>query len=161
VALGSSFPSLLLPAGPHSNRPLQPVFPCQARKASDPTAIPYLVTRRRLTKLQPNRIFELQSRTPSSLLTIFFLGPLFFLITPFYFWRSPGHLFFTYIIPIVPFVLAFDGYVSSMRTRSADEVLTLLERNGGLGKGWKVRSGREMHTWPMGYMSWIIAVKGG
>ncbi|OBT77557.1 hypothetical protein VF21_04606 [Pseudogymnoascus sp. 05NY08] len=62
-------------------------------------------------------IFELSERTPSSLLMITLMGLLFFFITPFYFWRSPGHLFFTYIIPIIPFVVVFDGYVSSLLSR--------------------------------------------
>ncbi|KAI9876002.1 MAG: hypothetical protein M1830_007577 [Pleopsidium flavum] len=108
-------------------------------------------------------IFELQSRSPASLLTITLLGPLLFALTPFYFSHSPLHLLFTYIIPIIPLVVVFDGYVSCMRTRTPDEVLSLLENNGGLpeGEGWVIRSGSEMHTWPMGYMSWVIAVKGG
>ncbi|KAI9875208.1 MAG: hypothetical protein M1830_008764 [Pleopsidium flavum] len=110
-----------------------------------------------------NSIFELQSRSPASLLTITLLGPLLFALTPFYFSHSPLHFLFTYIIPIIPFVVVFDGYVSCMRTRTPEEVLSLLEKNGGLpeGEGWVVRSGSEMHTWPMGYMSWVIAVKGG
>lgn len=95
-------------------------------------------------------------------MTVFGLGPLFTLVTPFYFYASPLHLFFTYIVPIIPFVLVVDGYVSSMRTRSAGEVLALLNRGDGKGKslqGWKVRSGQEMHTWPVGYMNWVIGVR--
>ncbi len=106
-------------------------------------------------------IFELQSRTPSGLLTVFGLGPLFTFLTPFYFLHSPLHLFFTYIIPIIPFVLVFDGYMSSLRTRSAEEVLALLssDHDRRLLDGWRVRSGGEMHTWPMGYTHWIVGVK--
>lgn len=109
-----------------------------------------------------NRIFELQSRNPTSLVTVFGLGPLFTLLTPFYFYASPLHLFFTYIIPIIPFVLVVDGYVSSMRTRSAEEVLALLDRDGSKEKalkGWKIKSGQEMHTWPVGYTNWVIGVR--
>ncbi|PVH87677.1 hypothetical protein DL98DRAFT_509882 [Cadophora sp. DSE1049] len=105
-------------------------------------------------------IFELQERTFSSLLTIFAMGLLMFLITPFYFWRSPGHLFFTYIIPIIPFVLVFDGYVSSLRTRSAEEVQALMKDCGASCDGWTVKSGHEQHTWPTGYMTWVIGIKG-
>lgn len=117
----------------------------------------------------PNSIFELQSRTLSSLMTIFLLGPLFAVITPYYFATDPIHLFFTYVVPVIPFVLAFDGYVSSMRTRTVGEVLALLDPEGagseerGLAvlreRGWSVRSGQECHTWPTGYMSWIVGVK--
>lgn len=104
-------------------------------------------------------IFELQERTISSLITILLMGLLMFLITPFYFWRSPGHLFFTYIIPIIPFVLVFDGYISSLRTRSAEEVQTLMKECGESCDGWTVRSGHEQHTWPTGYLTWVIGVK--
>jgi hypothetical protein len=107
----------------------------------------------------PCSIFELQERTFSSLITIILLGPLFWLITPYYFWRSPGHLFFTYVIPIIPFVLVADGIVSSLRTRVPGEVDSLLQSCGGNVNGWKIKSGHEMHTWPTGYVTWIIGVK--
>ncbi|KAL3421780.1 hypothetical protein PVAG01_05936 [Phlyctema vagabunda] len=104
-------------------------------------------------------IFELQERTASSLLTICGMGLLFFFITPFYFWRSPGHLFFTYIIPIIPFVLVVDGYISSLRTRSPEEVQALMKSCGAPCDGWTIKSGQELHTWPTGYMTWVIGVK--
>jgi len=104
-------------------------------------------------------IFELQERTISSFITIFAMGILMFLITPFYFWRSPGHLFFTYIIPIIPFVLVFDGYISSVRTRSSEEVQALMKECGASCDGWSVKNGQEQHTWPTGYMTWVIGVK--
>ncbi|KAI9844009.1 MAG: hypothetical protein M1837_005944 [Sclerophora amabilis] len=104
-------------------------------------------------------IFELQDRTVSSLLTIFIMGLLFVLITPIFFWRSPGHLLFHYIIPVIPVVLIFDGYISSLRTRSVDEVLGLLDGKAAQTAGWKFTSGSEMHTWPIGHMIWIVGVK--
>jgi len=104
-------------------------------------------------------IFELQERTISSLITIFAMGLLMFLITPFYFWRSPGHLFFTYIIPIIPFVLVFDGYISSLRTRSPEEVQDLMKKCGASCDGWTIKAGQEQHTFPTGYLTWFIAVK--
>ncbi|RDW85556.1 hypothetical protein BP5796_03881 [Coleophoma crateriformis] len=105
-------------------------------------------------------IFELQERTVSSFITMCLLGLLFFLITPFYFWRSPGHLFFTYVIPIIPAVLVFDGYVSSLRTRSPEEIHALMEKCGASSNGWTIRSGHEQHTWPTGYMTWVIGIRG-
>jgi|SRR5271167_5093037 len=104
-------------------------------------------------------IFELQDRTIYSMITITTFGILAFLVTPFYFWRSPGQLFFTYIIPIVPFVLVFDGYVSSLRTRSAEEVQALMKECGASTDGWTIKSGQEQHTWPTGYMNYVIGVK--
>ncbi|EPE25443.1 hypothetical protein GLAREA_01355 [Glarea lozoyensis ATCC 20868] len=104
-------------------------------------------------------IFELQERTMSSLITVFFMGLLMFFITPFYFWRSPGHLFFTYVIPIIPFVLVVDGYISSLRTRSAEEVQALMKSCGASCDGWTIKSGADQHTFPTGYMTWIIGTK--
>ena len=104
-------------------------------------------------------IFELQERTISSFITVFCMGILMFLITPFYFWRSPGHVFFTYIIPVIPFVLVFDGIVSSLRTRSADEVRDLMKACGASCDGWSIKSGHERHTWPTGYITWSLSAR--
>jgi hypothetical protein len=103
-------------------------------------------------------IFELQERTISSMIVITLMWPLLLLVSPFYFWRDPGHLFFTYIIPIIPFVLVFDGYISSLRTRTPDEIMQLMGRTGET-QGWEFGSGRENHTWPIGEMSWFIGTK--
>jgi hypothetical protein len=107
------------------------------------------------------RIFELQSRTFSSLITVFLFGPLIGLLSPIFFWRSPFQLFFTYVIPLIPLCLVCDGYVSSLRTRTPEEVEALLSKaNGGRRlEGWRFMSGEEMHTNPTGWMSWIVCVK--
>lgn len=103
-------------------------------------------------------IFELQGRTAASLFTVSMMWPLLLLITPFYYWRSPGHLFFTYVVPIIPFVLVFDGYVSSLRTRTPKELLALMEGMEEV-EGWRFRSGSELHTWPTGEMTWFMGVR--
>jgi len=87
------------------------------------------------------------------------MGILIPLITPFYFWRSPGHLFFTYIIPIIPVVVVIDGIISSLRTRSPEEIQDLMKKCGASMDGWTIKSGQEQHTFPTGYMTWFIAVK--
>lgn len=93
------------------------------------------------------------------------------------------------MLPLIPFCIVFDGYISSLRTRTPDEVVALLRRakdaagggkqgaeaaqkearNGGGGSdsvrgepvvdGWRFVSGCEMHTDPIGWMNWIICVK--
>lgn len=103
-------------------------------------------------------IFELQKRTLSSLLTVTLMWPLLLLISPLYFWRSPGHLFFTYVIPIIPFVVVFDGWVSSLRTRNAEEILDILGQQCDVS-GWQFGHGNECHTYPIGEMTWFIGVK--
>lgn len=106
-----------------------------------------------------NSIFELQERTISSLITVTAMGFLMFLISPFYFWRSPGHLFFTYVIPLVPLVLVLDGYVSSLRTRTSEEIEALMKECGASVDGWTITSGAAQHTWPTGYMTYVTGVK--
>ncbi|EXJ88214.1 hypothetical protein A1O1_05144 [Capronia coronata CBS 617.96] len=106
-------------------------------------------------------IFELQSRHLSSFLLVSLLWPLAMLITPLYFWNSPWHLFFTYLVPIVPFVWVYDGYISCLRTRTPEEVEALLRSRVSPDKlaGWKFKSGEQRHTWPFGYFFWIICYK--
>ena len=104
-------------------------------------------------------IFELQSRTVSALITCTLTWPLLLLISPFYFWRDPGHLFFTYVIPIVPFVVVVDGYTSCLRTRERSEIEDLVEGLGTEKNDWELRSGRSVHTWPIGELVWLIGTK--
>ncbi|TRX95500.1 hypothetical protein FHL15_003458 [Xylaria flabelliformis] len=73
-------------------------------------------------------IFELQSRTFSSFVSCMLFGLFICLIAPLLYWWSPQILFFVYVVPIVPFVLVFDGVISSVRTRTADEVEILLPK---------------------------------
>ncbi|KIX02692.1 uncharacterized protein Z518_08634 [Rhinocladiella mackenziei CBS 650.93] len=107
-------------------------------------------------------IFELQSRHFSSFVLVSLLWPLAMLITPFYFLHSPGHLFFTYLVPIVPFIWVYDGYISCLRTRTPDEVQSLLLSRVSTEKltGWKFKSGQTCHTWPIGWLNWIICYRG-
>lgn len=71
---------------------------------------------------QPIAIFEIQDRSFPSLLAML-LSPLSVLFTtPFIQPFSVGRLCFTYIIPIVPFVVLWDGIVSSLRTYSVNEL---------------------------------------
>ncbi|KAI1826953.1 hypothetical protein F4861DRAFT_536426 [Xylaria intraflava] len=105
-------------------------------------------------------IFELQSRTISSFVSCTLFGFFIFLIAPLLYWWSPQILFFVYAVPIVPFVLVVDGFVSSLRTRTADEVEVLLRTCGERNTAdWVVRSGSETFLWPCGHLSWIICVK--
>lgn len=103
-------------------------------------------------------IFELQDRSFSSALANLILGIGSILVAPYFCWkwRSPVALFFSWVIPIIPFVLVFDGYVSSLRTRTPDEVEALLRSCGADTSEWEMRSGSERHLWPCAYLNWII-----
>ncbi|KAI5200529.1 hypothetical protein E4T39_05651 [Aureobasidium subglaciale] len=124
-------------------------------------------------------ILELQDRTLGMLLLMTGEFFLLFLLTIFWFPYSPLHLMFTYIIPVLPFVQAWDGLVSCLRTRSFEETLSLAERaledkakivtyentkvdekvTVAVCGDWKFVGVRRLHTWPFGYMNAFLAQK--
>ncbi|KAF2141383.1 uncharacterized protein K452DRAFT_228869 [Aplosporella prunicola CBS 121167] len=120
-------------------------------------------------------ILELQDRRLLSLLMMALDFGLVLLVTPFWFWNDPLQLLFTYLLPVLPAVLSFDGAVSALRTRTFGEVVRLVEagREGEAGVvgevgtlerwGWRFRGGRELHTWPIGYFNYVVGtrVQGG
>ncbi|KAM0277724.1 hypothetical protein ACHAQH_005585 [Verticillium albo-atrum] len=106
-------------------------------------------------------IFELQAREPTSFLACCLLGLGVLLGAPYHAWRLRSWvvLFFCWVVPVLPFVLVFDGLVSSVRTRSPDEVEALMRTCGADCEEWEVKSGSDMHLWPVGYLNWIVATK--
>ena len=112
-------------------------------------------------------IFELQDRFLSSMVLMFGHIPLIYLTTLFRYWRDPLMLFLVYVLPVVPLVNTFDGLVSCLRTRNFREVMSLIgakEKGTEIGgnapklaetSGWIFQSTYEMHSYPVGYMSWI------
>ncbi|KAJ4190171.1 hypothetical protein NW755_005310 [Fusarium falciforme] len=103
-------------------------------------------------------IFELQDRSFASFVAVTLLGIGAILSAPLYAWkwRSPATFIFSCLTPILPFVLAFDGYVSALRTRTPDEVEVLLRSCGADTSRWEMQSGSKVHLWPCGYLNWII-----
>jgi hypothetical protein len=104
-------------------------------------------------------IFEMQDRSIGSFITCFLYGLFVLLVAPLLYWWSPSRLFFIYLCPIVPFVLVFDGIISSLRTRTPEEVEVLLRTCGASTSDWVVRSGREKFMWPFGYLNWVACTK--
>lgn len=130
-------------------------------------------------------IVELQDRKLSSLVLMCLDWPLVFLVTLPWFWWDVLRLLFTYGLPILPTVHAFDGLVSCLRTRTFGEIIELIcpsTRRGAeygaiddwhvisrsedeveITKGdrmhWVLRSGRQQHTWPIGYMNYVVGIK--
>lgn len=131
-------------------------------------------------------IFELQSRSFESLGLMALLWPLLWAASWWWFWRQWGFLFWMYVVPVVPFVVVYDGVVSSLRTRTPEEVLALIRGTGGEGGSkknanaeiktedddadadtdgpidwskWHFQAGVESHTWPLGELNWFVAVK--
>ncbi|KAL2847499.1 hypothetical protein BJY01DRAFT_212449, partial [Aspergillus pseudoustus] len=104
-------------------------------------------------------IFEITARdVPTCLYSplVFFWG---FYVTLRWYWRSPIHLFFTYLIPIAPLALWVDGFISCLRTRTPNEIEGLLARSGADLTGWKISSGRRPVQWPFITLYYHVGVK--
>jgi hypothetical protein len=86
-------------------------------------------------------IFEAPGRHALTLLSLFFIPIAVWLFIPF---RRPfrwSRLLWTYLIPVIPFVLFFDGFVSCMRAYSIKELEEMI--NGLRGRGYQWEIGEE------------------
>ncbi|WP_026703992.1 hypothetical protein [Flavobacterium soli] len=72
-------------------------------------------------------IFEAQERSFPSILAMLFSPFTVFFMTPFIRPFKISRIIFTYLIPIVPLVVLWDGVVSSLRTYSVDEMKMLVK----------------------------------
>lgn len=148
-----------------------------------PDALARKVLRSTMESTDGFAIVELQDRHLFSLILMLLDFWLVFVVSVLWFWWDPLMLLFTYVVPVMPFIMVFDGLVSCLRTRTFEEVLELMgggedarktkkgssisvetDSNGKaiqvVRKGeWEFKSGREMHTWPFGYMNWIVGIK--
>jgi hypothetical protein len=73
-------------------------------------------------------VFEITSRTPAAIVRVFPWVLFLFLGTP---WVRPfrwTRLLWTYLVPIIPSVLIFDGIVSCLRTYRPDELREIVNR---------------------------------
>ena len=71
-------------------------------------------------------IFEGQERSVGSILAMIFSPISVLLVTPFIRPFKIGRIIFTYLIPLVPVFVAWDGIVSSLRTYSVEEMQGLV-----------------------------------
>ncbi|KAL3488002.1 hypothetical protein BJX62DRAFT_227636 [Aspergillus germanicus] len=104
-------------------------------------------------------IFEITARdVPTCLYSplVFFWG---FYVTLRWYWRSPIHLLFTYLIPVAPLALWIDGLISCLRTRTSSEIEGLLTQSGADLSGWKVTSGKRTVQWPFITLYYHVGVK--
>ncbi|KAF2400266.1 hypothetical protein EJ06DRAFT_556604 [Trichodelitschia bisporula] len=122
-------------------------------------------------------IVELQTRDLGSLVLMLGFFGVIFVVTIMWFWGDWGQLALTYLFPAVPLVVVFDGLVSALRVRGFGEVMVLVGgkevcvkktvgsegrrvQRAEVGK-WVFEGGSEVHTWPLGYMSWVVGYKKG
>lgn len=75
----------------------------------------------------PIAIFEAQERSLASVVAMLFSPISVLLTTPFIKPFNLGRLLFTYLIPIVPLFVLWDGVVSSLRTYSVEEMNGLVK----------------------------------
>ena len=73
-------------------------------------------------------IFEAQERSLPSILSMIFSPISVIFITPFIKPFKLGRIFFTYLIPIIPLVVLWDGIISSLRTYSVKEMTELVNQ---------------------------------
>lgn len=97
-------------------------------------------------------VFETTQR---SALSVFLtaLSPLFVLLaTP---WIRPfrwSRLFWTYVVPLVPLLVVFDGIVSCLRTYSVAELRELVDGVGGEGYVWEAGLAKGRGPVPVTYL---------
>jgi len=90
-------------------------------------------------------IFEITRRAPSAIVLIILWSLMPFFFTPFV---RPFHwsrLLCTYIVPIIPFVLLFDGIVSCLRTYRPDELRELVGQLRGTQYQWQAGEFRDSY----------------
>lgn len=77
---------------------------------------------------QPIAIFEAQERSIAQFIQFFFSPIFVLLMTPFIRPFKLGRIIFTYLIPLVPFFVWWDGLVSVLRTYSVDEMIEMTKK---------------------------------
>lgn len=83
-------------------------------------------------------IFEAPARHPLTLLSLMFIPIATWLLVPFQRPFRWSRLFWTYLIPIVPLVLLFDGLISCLRAYSPEELKAMTRGLGGNGYRWEI-----------------------
>lgn len=83
-------------------------------------------------------VFEMAERSPMTL-AILCLTPLLVLVlTPAMRPFRWSRLAFTYLLPVIPFVIGFDGLISCLRAYSTDELRELVDSLASPGYRWQV-----------------------
>lgn len=114
-----------------------------------------MILQNAVDRKQPIGIFEIQDKTFPSMLAMF-LSPLSVLLTtPFIHPFRLGRLIFTYLIPILPLVVLWDGIVSSLRTYSVEELKALVDSiKNKESFDWKI----EKKQSKKGFVIYLIAI---
>ncbi len=102
-------------------------------------------------------IFEGQERSLTSILAMFFSPITVLITTPFIKPFKIGRIIFTYIIPLVPLFVWWDGIVSALRTYSVNEMKQIVsELNHSNEYDWeidRIKSGPAVNLYLLGTLS--------
>jgi hypothetical protein len=113
-----------------------------------------LIMQNAVNTISSIEVFEGQERSFPSILAMLFSPISVLLVTPFIRPFKIGRIIFTYLIPIVPLFVLWDGVVSSLRTYSVKEMNGLVENlNGTENYHWeidKVKSGPSVVLYLLG-----------
>ena len=83
-------------------------------------------------------IFEITRRAPSTIVLMFPWALMLFVFTPLIRPFRWSRLLWTYLVPIIPLVLLFDGVVSCLRTYRPQELCEIIKKLSGMEYQWKV-----------------------
>lgn len=84
-------------------------------------------------------IFEATQRNTTNLVAMLFTPLFVWLLTPLIRPLTPARLILTYLLPIVPAIVIFDGIVSCLRSYTSAELRTLVEQvEGAEGYHWEI-----------------------
>jgi hypothetical protein len=98
-------------------------------------------------------LFEAAQRRPRTVLCAFFLMPMATIcLAPFMRPFRCARLFWTYLLPVIPLVMSFDGVLSCLRAYSSTELRTLAARVGADHYTWDAGEARAV-TYLVGYAS--------
>jgi hypothetical protein len=103
----------------------------------------------------PIALFESQERNLKSIISMIFSPLSVIFTTPFIRPFKVGRIIFTYLIPVVPLFILWDGIVSALRTYSEAEMKALVEQvNGHENYVWEIgrqKSGPAIIPYLIGY----------
>ena len=83
-------------------------------------------------------VFEMTHRSTVAIMLMGLAPVLVLLFTPFVRPFRWSRLLWTYLIPVLPLLVLFDGVVSSLRTYSPSELTDLTEELGDVGYVWEI-----------------------
>jgi hypothetical protein len=83
-------------------------------------------------------IFEITRRAPSTIALMFPWALILFVFTPLIRPFRWSRLLWTYLVPLIPLVLLFDGVVSCLRTYRPQEMYEIIKKLSGIEYRWEV-----------------------